>query len=711
MQSTNQIPVGSDDLNELNMARAVRAILAGRGDLPDTAVLAKIKETLESSVAVSGLGNHADDPFTPHGGMRLDSPDAANKEANKSPRLSLGDVAYGQHLSEVAGVHADLGAPPLAKPPSPAGRDSPSCPPVLSTDRPNGFYAQQRQYARTPTPPPSPVAAAAVTPLAPIQPTRATSETTSAAAQLLASLAGVASTTSVLPTIDGAAPATAPAASARPARPLQVRKPCAVKATIPDAPAPTPGIGNAIIEELDDSGDEPAAEPVAVVILKATPVATGDAPNATVVSVETESAQFINGFHANDWGVAAAHNAKAHKNAMTSDAPRGKGKGGGRAGKSGGRGGNGGGRGGNGGGRASPIPAPPASPVKKETRHEREARKKSEKQARLLKDRMGDIPEKFDEDRIAADKYDSIFAWLVAHNDWLGIPEHVFNVLRTLDGRHGNGIWDCMLSSVWLNPDPTQFTLVVARIRDMAGGRTRGSAPIPDDCKLHAGLVDNGWAVVARKERERVDPATGLMRAAPRKPKPAEYFEEGHPRAGEPIPRCHFVTTSPEQWVKELEKGTISYSPDFNAVRLAKEITLEERNEKGFASAISLDSSDESDAGLDQGTIQSNHAAAVAAATAAVSDVHLSLSDDESEDGVEDEVVPDGVEDMPAAVAAATAAVSDVHLSLSDDESEDGVEDEVVPDGVEDMPAAARQVSTGSVVSVEAVPVDAIPAV
>lgn len=690
MQSTNQIPVGSDDLNELNMAKAVRAIFAARGDLPDADLLAKIKETLESSVAVSGLGNHADDPFTPHGGMRLDSPDAANKDdANKSPRFSLGGVAYGQHLPEVAGVHAALGAPPLAKPSQPSGRDSPSRPPVLSTDRPDGFYDQQRQYARTPTPPPSPTAAAAVTPLAPVQPTRATSETTAAAAQLLASLAGVASTASMLPTIDEAAPAPAPAAStrpARPARPLQLRKPRAVKATISAAPAPAPDIGNGIVEELDDSDDEPAAEPVAVEILQATPVgtpvATGDAPNATVVSVEMESAEFINGFHANDWGVAAAHNAKAHKNAMTSDTPRGKGKGGGRAGKGGGRGGNhggrgnGGGRGGNGAGRASPILAPPASPVnkarKKETRHEREARKKAEKQARLLKDRMGDIPDVFDEDRIAAEKYDSIFAWLVAHNDELGIPEHVFNVLRTLDGRHGNGIWDCMLSSVWLNPDPTQFTLVVARIREMAGGRTRGSAPIPDDCKLHAGLVDKGWAIVAAKERERIDPATGLMRAAPRKPKSVERFEEGHPRAGEPIPRCRLVCTSTKTWENEIEKGNIRYSPDFNAVRVEKTVTLDDRNEKGFANAISLDSSDESDAELDQGTIQSNHA---------------------------------------AAVAAATEAVNQVHLSLSDDESEDGVEDEVVLDGVEDMPAAARQVSTGSVVSVEAVPVDAIPAV
>ena len=64
-----------------------------------------------------------------------------------------------------------------------------------------------------------------------------------------------------------------------------------------------------------------------------------------------------------------------------------------------------------------------------------------------------------------------------------------------------------------------------------------------------------------------------------------------------------------------------------------------------------------------------------------------------------------------AAVAEAAAAVKQVHLSLSDDDSEDGVEDEPVSDGVEDLPEASRQASVGSVVSVEAVLVEPIPAV
>ena len=106
----------------------------------------------------------------------------------------------------------------------------------------------------------------------------------------------------------------------------------------------------------------------------------------------------------------------------------------------------------------------------------------------------------------------------------------------------------------------------------MAGGRTRSSAPIPDDCKLHAGLVDKGWAVVAAKERECIDSATGLMRAAPRKPKPVE-LRGGPPARRRAHPHCRLVCTSVKAWEKQIEEGTIRYSPDFNAMQVEKTVT------------------------------------------------------------------------------------------------------------------------------------------
>lgn len=261
---------------------------------------------------------------------------------------------------------------------------------------------------------------------------------------------------------------------------------------------------------------------------------------------------------------------------------------------------------------------------------EREARKKAERRERILADRMGDIQDRYDADRVAADKFDAVKAWLENHNNILNIPKFVFEKLERLDGRHGKGIWDFLLGSVWPNADPHEFHRVRELIRAMIGGRTRGAAPVPDDCKLHAPLVDMGWKVVAEKESERIDPATGLLRAA-QKPKAPD------------VPSVRFVATKQDIWKEQIASGAIRDGSDtFGALVVGATRTREERDAVARANAICVESSsDEDDDSCPFWFHKQPRAEEVAEASDGVED-EVSKKEDDVEDEVSEE---DGVED------------------------------------------------------------------